>query len=61
MARALGFVHAQERFFEMDLMRRAAAGELAELVGAAALPMDKLRRPFRMRSRTAQVLADAAA
>ena len=45
----------------MDLMRRAAAGELAELVGSAALPMDKQRRPFRMRSRTAQVLADAAA
>jgi penicillin amidase len=61
VARALGFVHAQERFFEMDLMRRAAAGELSELVGAAALPLDKQRRPFRMRSRTAQVLADAAA
>ncbi|MDN5882822.1 MAG: penicillin acylase family protein, partial [Nitrosospira sp.] len=27
--RALGYVHAQERFFEMDLMRRSAAGELA--------------------------------
>ncbi|WP_295945770.1 penicillin acylase family protein, partial [uncultured Xanthomonas sp.] len=31
--RALGYVHAQERFFEMDLLRRAAAGELSELVG----------------------------
>ncbi len=61
VARALGFVHAQERFFEMDLMRRAAAGELSELVGAAALPMDKQRRPFRMRARAAQVLADATA
>ena len=58
---ALGFVHAQERYFEMDLMRRAAAGELSELVGAAALPMDKQRRPFRMRARAAQVLAAAAA
>ena len=57
---ALGFVHAQERFFEMDLMRRAAAGELSELVGAAALPMDKQRRPFRMRARAAQALAAAA-
>jgi penicillin amidase len=61
VARALGFVHAQERFFEMDLMRRAAAGELSELVGAAALPMDKQRRPFRMRARAAQVLAAAKA
>ena len=32
--RALGYVHAQERFFEMDLMRRSAAGELAGLFGA---------------------------
>jgi penicillin amidase len=60
-AYALGFVHAQERYFEMDLMRRAAAGELAQLVGPAALPMDKQRRPFRMRSRAAQALAAAAA
>ena len=29
--RALGFVHGQERAFEMDLMRRVAAGELSEL------------------------------
>jgi len=56
---ALGFVHAQERYFEMDLMRRAAAGELSELVGSAALPMDRKRRPFRMRARAAQALAAA--
>lgn len=53
---ALGFVHAQERFFEMDLMRRAAAGELSELVGSAALKMDKQRRMFRMRERAQQTL-----
>ena len=54
---ALGFVHAQERFFAMDLMRRAAAGELSELVGAVALPMDKQRRAFRMRARAQAALA----
>ncbi|MBS0556006.1 MAG: penicillin acylase family protein, partial [Proteobacteria bacterium] len=54
---ALGFVHAQERFFEMDLMRRAAAGELSELVGAAALKIDEQRRPFRMRERAESELA----
>ena len=56
-AYALGFVHAQERYFEMDLMRRAAAGELAELVGPAAVKLDKARRPFRMRARAARALA----
>lgn len=52
MARALGYVHAQERFFEMDLMRRSAAGELSELFGAAALPMDRRMRVHRLRART---------
>ena len=56
---ALGFVHAQERWFEMDLMRRLAAGELAELVGAAALPLDRPHRQFRMRARAEKILATA--
>src|SRR5580700_3883981 len=33
LAFATGFVHAQDRFFEMDLERRLAGGELAELFG----------------------------
>ena len=47
---ALGFVHAQERWFEMDLMRRAAAGELAALVGKAALDSDLDLRRHRLRA-----------
>ncbi len=50
--RALGQVHAQERYFEMDLMRRAAAGELAELFGPAAVDVDKRMRVHRLRART---------
>lgn len=38
LAYATGFVHAQERLFQMDLLRRSAAGELAELFGPKALP-----------------------
>jgi len=52
-ARALGFVHAQERYFEMDLMRRSAAGELSELFGPRALEVDKRNRVHRMRARLA--------
>ena len=48
---ALGYVHAQERFFEMDLLRRRAAGELAEIFGAVALPADRTARTHRMRAR----------
>jgi penicillin amidase len=41
---ALGFLHARERLFQMDLMRRAARGELSEIAGAATLPLDRLAR-----------------
>ncbi|NCT66978.1 MAG: penicillin acylase family protein [Rhodanobacteraceae bacterium] len=54
---ALGYVHAQERYFEMDLLRRRAAGELAELFGAAALPVDRAARAHRMRARLQSALA----
>ncbi|MBX3750797.1 MAG: penicillin acylase family protein [Opitutaceae bacterium] len=43
-ARALGYLHAQDRFFQMDLLRRRAAGELAALVGRRALPADQAAR-----------------
>ncbi len=48
---ALGFVHAQERFFQMDLLRRNAAGELSELFGEMALELDKKRRIHRFRAK----------
>ena len=48
LARAAGFVHAQEQFLGMDIHRRWAAGELAALLGAAALPQDR-RVPSRWR------------
>ena len=50
VARGLGFVHAQERFFEMDLARRSASGELSELFGPLAIERDKQRRLHRMRA-----------
>ncbi|WP_162305859.1 penicillin acylase family protein [Oleisolibacter albus] len=56
LARALGFLHGQERFFQMDLMRRSAAGELSDLVGSAALPLDRARRLHRMRARSAEAV-----
>ena len=43
VAFATGFVHGQDRFFQMDLMRRHAAGELAELIGPA-LVVNRLRK-----------------
>ncbi len=41
---ALGFVHAQDRLFQMDLMRRYGAGRLAEWFGPRALASDRAMR-----------------
>jgi penicillin G amidase len=40
----LGFLHAEERLFQMELTRRAGAGRLSELFGAASVPIDKYLR-----------------
>ena len=56
LAFATGFVHAQDRFFQMDLSRRRSAGELAALVGAAALPLDRQTRVHRLRARARAVI-----
>jgi penicillin amidase len=50
-AAGLGFVHAQDRFFQMDLQRRAGAGELSALFGRRALEVDRRIRVHRFRQR----------
>ncbi|HEU0152139.1 MAG TPA: penicillin acylase family protein [Arenimonas sp.] len=59
-ARALGFLHAQERYFEMDLLRRSAAGELSALFGPLALERDKQVRVHRLRARVDESLRSIA-
>ena len=49
VARALGFLHAQDRFFQMDLQRRQPAGELSGLVGPRAFDVDQEIRVHRFR------------
>jgi len=57
IARALGWLHAQDRFFQIDLLRRSAAGELAELFGSRALPRDRAVRMHGFRRLAEQVVA----
>ena len=59
VARATGFVHAQDRFFQMDMARRYAAGELSELFGRGALGTDRKLRLHRLRRVAHGVLARA--
>ena len=46
---ALGFLHAQDRLWQMEFNRRLAAGRLSELLGPAALPTDKFLRTLGVR------------
>lgn len=55
-AAALGYLHAQERFFQMDLARRSASGELAELIGRGAVSLDRRARIHRFRALAVDVL-----
>jgi penicillin amidase len=58
VARGLGFVHAQERFFQMDLLRRQGAGELSELFGPATLPADRRARVHRFRANASRYVEE---
>ncbi|MDY6945406.1 MAG: penicillin acylase family protein [Pseudomonadota bacterium] len=61
LAFATGLAHAQDRYFQMDLMRRAAAGEMAELLGAAVLESDRKLRLHGFRRVAREVVAAATA
>ncbi len=43
---ALGYVHAQDRLWQMEMMRRLGAGRLSEIFGAPTLRLDRYSRTF---------------
>ncbi|OGB33155.1 MAG: penicillin amidase [Burkholderiales bacterium RIFCSPLOWO2_12_FULL_61_40] len=57
MYRALGYVHAQDRLFQMEMVRRLAKGELAEILGPKLLDTDRLFRTLGIRARADEVVA----
>jgi penicillin amidase len=56
-ARALGYLHAQDRFFQMDVTRRVLQGRISEAVGPVALNLDKLNRALDLAGRARDSLA----
>jgi penicillin amidase len=54
---AQGYVTAQDRLWQMDMLRRHAAGELAELLGSSMLDHDRLQRTLRLRAAAERALA----
>lgn len=57
MYRALGYVHAQDRLFQMEMVRRLAKGELAEILGPKLLDTDRLFRTLGIRAHADEVVA----
>lgn len=57
VARALGYLHAQDRYFRMDMQRRLASGELSALAGGTMADVDRRIRPHRFRARAAAAVA----
>lgn len=54
---ALGFLHARDRMFQMEMMRRGARGQSAAVAGAAALRLDRFMRLLRLEERATADLA----
>lgn len=46
---AQGFVHAQDRLWQMELLRRVVGGRLSEIIGKKTLEIDKIARTFGFR------------
>ncbi len=58
LARATGFVHAQERFLSMDLRRRLTAGDLASLLGPLSLDFDRNIRIHGFREQSRRMITE---
>ncbi len=54
---ALGYVHAQDRLWQMELMRRIAPGRLSEIFGSVALKNDKFFAGLGIEEASAKAIA----
>ena len=55
---AQGYVTAEDRLFQMDAIRRHAAGELAEILGSGLLEHDRMQRTLQLRASADRAIAD---
>ena len=58
---ALGFVHAQDRLWQLELNRRIPAGRMAEILGPNALDADRFLRTLGVRRNAEKILANLSA
>ena len=57
--RAVGFLMAQDRLWQMDLLRRVTQGKLSEILGKDQLNTDLLMRSLRIQEKSEKILANA--
>ena len=57
LLQAQGYVTAQDRLWQMDMARRMAAGEVAELLGSKLLDHDKMQRVLGIRTNAERLVA----
>ncbi|HLP62837.1 MAG TPA: penicillin acylase family protein, partial [Candidatus Deferrimicrobium sp.] len=55
--RAVGYIMAQDRLWQMDLLRRVTTGRLAEIFGAELVETDLLMRALRISEKSKAILA----
>ncbi|AJG19676.1 penicillin acylase family protein [Cupriavidus basilensis] len=58
---ALGFVHAQDRLWQLQMNKRIASGRLAEILGPSALDTDRFLRTLGVRRNAEAILAQSSA
>ncbi|WP_431049598.1 penicillin acylase family protein [Roseateles sp. L2-2] len=59
--RALGYLHAQDRLFQMEMLRRLSRGELAEILGPKLVETDRLFRTLGIRQRADELATASSA
>jgi len=55
---AQGFITAQDRLWQMDILRRHAAGELAQILGPSLIPHDRVQRILQVRAAADRAIAN---
>ncbi|HEY5141194.1 MAG TPA: penicillin acylase family protein, partial [Methylococcales bacterium] len=53
----LGFLHARDRLFQMELMRRKSAGRLSEIFGSKAVDLDKKQRDYQFEQAAGNIVS----
>ncbi|AXG70231.1 acyl-homoserine lactone acylase QuiP [Kordia sp. SMS9] len=58
VAFGLGYMHAKDRYFQMELMAKLVQGELSEMIGVRGIRSDKLWKPYEFKRKSQEILEE---